>query len=95
MQQGDPVMKWIALGCIVALTAKIAWEWSTGSPIFARGGDFSAVPQAHLAGAMAGFTAAIAQKIRLRGNRRSAPSSEGRPTGSCRKVVHPDAGPST
>lgn len=65
-QQGDPGMKWIAVGCVLALLAKIAWEWSTGSPVFARGGNFTAVPQAHLAGAMAGLTAAIAHKIRLR-----------------------------
>ena len=62
-QQGDRGMKWITVGCILTLLAKIAWEWSTGSSVFARGGDFTAVPQAHLAGALAGWVAVqITQK---------------------------------
>lgn len=56
-QADDSVTKLTALVCLLALIAKITWEWSTGSPIFARGGDFTAVPQAHLAGALAGWIA--------------------------------------
>lgn len=78
-QQGNRGMKWIAVGCILALLAKIAWEWSTGSPIFARGGDFTAVPQAHLAGALAGLIAIGVQKVRFRSNRHSNRPSVRRP----------------
>ena len=55
--RGDHLMGLIALGCILTITGKIIWEWTTGTPLFARGGGFTAVPQAHLAGAVAGWIA--------------------------------------
>jgi rhomboid family GlyGly-CTERM serine protease len=55
IKRNDPGMAWITVGCIMALVSKIVWEWSTGSPVFARSGNFTAVPQAHLAGALAGW----------------------------------------
>mgnify|MGYP001812911797 CR=1 FL=1 len=57
-KQDDPGVPWIAVSSIVALVAKITWEWSTGDSLFARGGEFVTVPQAHLAGALAGWIAA-------------------------------------
>lgn len=77
-QQEDRGMAWIAIGSILALLAKIAWEWATGSPVFARGGDFTAVPQAHLAGAAAGWVAA--QIVRKKPIQRTDPGTLNRVT---------------
>lgn len=56
-QRDDSTTKWMSLVCLLALAAKITWEWSTGIPVFAGSGDFVVVPQAHLAGAVAGWIA--------------------------------------
>ena len=57
MRRGDSRRIFAGAWALVAFLAKLAWEGATGGTLFVHDAGLSAVPLAHLAGALAGFAA--------------------------------------
>jgi hypothetical protein len=54
---------WIVALCGVAFAAKMVFEMKTGATIFVHSDAFTAVPVAHIAGALVGAIVAISQRL--------------------------------
>jgi rhomboid family GlyGly-CTERM serine protease len=59
MRHGDSRRLVAGAWALVAFLAKLAWEGATGGTLFVHDASLTAVPLAHLAGAIAGFGAGV------------------------------------
>ena len=59
MRRGDSRRIFAGAWALVAFLAKLAWEGVTGGTLFVHDPGATAVPLAHLVGAIAGFAAGV------------------------------------